>query len=181
MWVNVSEWLGQGQSASTEAVTLDSGTDGVATRPQSFTAIALQGTCLFCSGGQANDQYLTSHYDDELTRSASAVSEADRLVKDHWKLENQALESGLCAQWIASRSRMCQSASDSRRLHSSTDSPAHASHQIGQCSLDFKSWECGTVCFLVNAQQRSRLWPHVLRGRKTNLNKLVSMHSIHPV
>jgi len=65
---------------------------------------------------------------DELTKSTSAMSEVDRLVKDHWKLENQTLELGVCAQWIASRSRMCQSANDNRR----TTMSIHPSYQIGQ-------------------------------------------------
>lgn len=55
------------------------------------------------------DKYLVFHFADGLTESSDAVSEADRLIKEHRQADKESLKSGLCAQWISSRSKLCPS------------------------------------------------------------------------
>jgi hypothetical protein len=62
------------------------------------------------SGIQYMDKFLVFHFADGLADSSDAVAEADRLVDEHRQAEQESLKSGLCAQWITSRSKLCQSA-----------------------------------------------------------------------
>lgn len=76
------------------------------------------------------EQYLILRFDHELTDSTSALAEADRMVKEHWESDKEALGSGVCAQWLTSRSRMCQSAAGSRK-HGGSKSPTPPSYLLG--------------------------------------------------